>query len=139
MEISLRLALPRDEKSVPVIRRILRDSLQTIGVAGETVSDIELALTEACTNVLDHAGGETEYEVLAIIDGRTCVLEVVDDGVGFSAGVAEEAPVHAEAGRGLQLMQAVVDHVSVAKGPREGTVVRLEKQLTMANPVFPRR
>jgi serine/threonine-protein kinase RsbW len=136
MEIRLGLALPRDAKSVPVIRRILRDSLTTIGVSADTVSDIELALTEACTNVLDHAGGVSDYEVTALIDGRSCVLEVTDEGVGYAAGIAEEAPMHAEGGRGLQLMQAVVDHVSVAKRPSDGTVVRMEKHLKMANPVF---
>ena len=136
MEIKLTLALPRDEFSVPVARRMLSRALDVLGVDEQVVADIELALTEACTNVLDHAGGVADYEVVALIDGRSCVLEVTDEGVGYNGGVAGEAPMHAEGGRGLQLMQAVVDHVSVAKRPTDGTVVRMEKHLKMANPVF---
>jgi serine/threonine-protein kinase RsbW len=133
MEIKLTLALPRDQVSVPVVRRILKASLETLGIESETVSDIEIALTEACTNVLDHAAGGTEYEVSAGIDGTVCVIEVVDRGASeFDAtmrGLAEADPA-AEGGRGIQLMRALVDRVTFTNEPKDGTVVHLEKQLT---------
>ena len=129
MEIKLTLALPRDELSVPVVRKILKSALDIIGVHAETISDIEVALTEACTNVLDHAGGTEEYEVAVGIDGRACVIEVLDRGAGFDAtGLVEAAP-HAEDGRGVLLMRALVDEVSFIERPNEGTVVHMEKQL----------
>ena len=68
MEFKLTLALPRDNQSVPVARRVLKNSLQVLGVRADVVSDIELALTEACTNVLDHAGDADEYEVSAGVE-----------------------------------------------------------------------
>lgn len=125
------LALPRDEYSVPVARRVLKSSLTVLGVREEVVHDIELALTEACTNVLDHAGDSDEYEVSAGIDGTACVLEVVDRGAGFdgsSSGLADAEP-HAEDGRGIQLMRALVDEVTFTSRPARGTVVHLEKEL----------
>ena len=62
MELKLTLALPRDEYSVPVARRVLSRSLEVLGVDEVVVADIELALTEACTNVLDHAADTDEYD-----------------------------------------------------------------------------
>ena len=131
MEIKLTLALPRDEFSVPVIRRVLRSSMDTLGVAPDVVSDIELALTEACTNVLDHSGADDEYEVSAGIDNNVCVIEVVDRGTGFDGSHhgLRNADDGAEEGRGIQLMRALVDHVTFTSRPMDGTVVHLEKQL----------
>ena len=132
MELKLTLALPRDEYSVPVARRVLARSLDVLGVDETVVADIELALTEACTNVLDHAADSDEYEVSAGIDGTVCVIEVIDRGGGFDGatkGLADAEP-SAEDGRGIQLMRALVDKVTFTSRPQVGTVVHLEKQLT---------
>ena len=131
MEIKLTLALPRDEYSVPVARRVLSRSMDVLGVDQSVVADIELALTEACTNVLDHATETDEYEVSAGIDGTLCIIEVIDRGAGFdhaAKGLADAEP-HAEDGRGIQLMRALVDKVTFTSRPQVGTVVHLEKQL----------
>ncbi len=135
MELKLTLALPRDEYSVPVARRVLARSLEALGVDEPVVADIELALTEACTNVLDHAADTDEYEVSAGIDGTICVIEVIDRGGGFDSttkGLAEAEP-SAEDGRGIQLMRALVDKVTFTSRPQLGTVVHLEKQLTWSD------
>lgn len=129
MEITLRLSLPREAESVPVVRRILKHALEAIRVERQIIGDLELALTEACTNVLDHAGGTEEYEVCAGIDGTNCVIEVIDQGVGFEASDRIMPPDSAEDGRGLLLMKAVSDSVSVIKRPTNGITVRIEKQL----------
>jgi serine/threonine-protein kinase RsbW len=131
VEIKLTLALPRDEISVPVIRRLLRQAMETLGVEDEVTSAIELALTEACTNVLDHSADGDEYEVSAGIDGDQCVIEVIDRGAGFDGsleGLAQAEP-GAEDGRGIQLMRALVDRVTFTSRPAKGTVVHLEKKL----------
>lgn len=131
MEVTLRLALPREGKSVPVVRRILKHSLEAIGVEKDVVGDLELALTEACTNVLDHAGGTEEYEVVAGIHGCTCTIEVVDMGIGYEDQGETDRGHEAEDGRGLVLMKAVADRVEVLRGSSRGTVVRIEKQLAL--------
>jgi serine/threonine-protein kinase RsbW len=131
MEIKLALALPREELSVPVVRRVLAASLESLGVETVVVHDIEVALTEAVTNVLDHATDGEEYEVSAGIDGNLCVIEIVDRGGGFDSselGHGEAEPT-AEAGRGIQLMRALVDKVTFTNAPRVGTIVHLEKRL----------
>ena len=131
MEIKFTLQLPRDALSVPVVRRVLNSSMRTLGVAEECLSDIEIALTEACTNVLDHAAAGDEYEVVAGLDNSACVIEVIDTGRGFDAdhlGHAE-AEMSAEEGRGIQLMRKLVDRVQFKSRPEKGMIVHLEKQL----------
>jgi serine/threonine-protein kinase RsbW len=131
MEIKFTLQLPRDALSVPVVRRVLNSSMLTLGVEVDCLEDIEIALTEACTNVLDHAAAGDEYEVIAGLDDASCVIEVIDRGRGFDAdhlGHAEADP-SAEEGRGIQLIRALVDHVQFTSRPEAGTIVHLEKQL----------
>jgi serine/threonine-protein kinase RsbW len=132
VEIKLTLALPRDELSVPVARRVLAQAMDVLGVEREVTADIEVALTEACTNVLDHAEGAEEYEVSAGIDGDLCVIEVIDRGGNdFDPALLghDEADGHAEQGRGIQLMRALVDRVHFDNRAQVGTVVHLEKRL----------
>ena len=125
------LALPRDELSVPVVRRVLKQAMGTLGVEDECIGDVELALTEACSNVLNHAVDAEEYEVSAGIDGTTCVIEVVDRGAGFDSSQLGhvDAEHSAEGGRGIQIMRALVDRVEFQSSQPAGTVVRLEKTL----------
>jgi serine/threonine-protein kinase RsbW len=131
MEIKLTLALPRDELSVPIVRNILKGSLTSLGVTDDCIGDIQVALSEACSNVLQHAAGQEEYEVACGIDGTLCVIEVVDRGtVPFeSDSKGLEQSMTAENGRGIALMRALVDRVRFEQKPGDGTIVHLEKQL----------
>lgn len=96
-------------------------------------SDIEISLTEACANVLDHAGPGDSYDVSVTIGPDSCELRVIDVGHGFDhATVQSESRPHdldAERGRGLRLMHALVDHIELTSAPEEGTLVHLVKKL----------
>lgn len=134
MVISFSLSLPRDELSVPLVRHICHDALIRVGVQDSCASDIELALTEACTNVLRHAEGTKDaYDVTVEFNDRCCEIRVIDSGAGFDhvgAGDAE-AQGTAEGGRGIHLMRALVDKVQFVSKPLDGTVVHLEKTLEL--------
>lgn len=132
MDIRFTLLLPRDELSVPVVRHICRDTLIALRVSDTCRNDIEVALTEACTNVLKHAQGhDGDYEVSADITEDRCILRVIDAGAGFDheAFPFEEAEGVAEAGRGIFLMKALVDDLKFISKPEVGTIVHLEKRL----------
>jgi len=132
MNIAFSLLLPRDELSVLAVRRVCGNALSDLGVHPDCGDDIELALTEACTNVLKHARGSSdEYEVSLEITESTCDIRVEDKGTGFSSDDIGDELVNetAEGGRGIHLMKALVDKVSFVSKPRSGTVVHLEKEL----------
>lgn len=81
------LVFERELLSVPVMRQVLGDTLRGIGVNEESVTDILLAATEACTNVVLHAGQSAPaYTVAATVDSGACRVEVTDAGQGCSRG-----------------------------------------------------
>ena len=141
MKVNVALSLPRDSASVPVTRQVLDSCLERLGVMPETRADIALALSEACANVIRHAGPGEEYEVIATTRDGRCVIEVVDNGrygakllagdkkavmsehVGPEAGTSEH-------GRGLKIIDAVTDELSLTGSGPAGTTVRFEKVLT---------
>src|ERR1700758_3121941 len=83
VDVRFCLVFPRETISVPVVRRVLGDTLYKLGVDDDCVADLLLAVTEACTNVLRHSGPGRRYEVLAHVGTKRCVLEVLDSGRGF--------------------------------------------------------
>lgn len=132
MQVHVSLSLPRDAASVSVTRRVLRCALAGLGVCEEVRDDVELALSEACGNVISHAETSDEYEVNVRIEQDTCVIEVVDTGRGYdgAALAAVAAPeLTAEQGRGLLLIKALTDNVRFANNPRKGAIVHFEKRL----------
>jgi serine/threonine-protein kinase RsbW len=132
MEIAFKLSLPRDEISVPVVRHISRDALLKLGVQPDCVSDIELAVTEACTNVLHHADNTDDiYEVSFEVNERRAEIRVVDTGRGFEEGDIALSEDSAESGRGIFLMKALVDDLKFVSEPEKGTVVHLVKHLVV--------
>ena len=125
--------------SVPVMRRVLGDTLRGLGVDEESVYDLLLAATEACTNVLTHGGRPVrDYAVVTSLGAVGCQVEVADEGVGLGLGGTAEAEADPqqtavaqlpESGRGLAVMRAYVDNVTLDSRPGHGTVVTLRKHI----------
>lgn len=130
MEISLDLQLPRDAASVPATRRLLDAALAALGVEDHIRDDIEVMLTEACTNVIKHAEHGADYTVRATIQGRRCVIKVIDSGIGFDAGSILRPEASAEHGRGLLIMRSLADDVRFRSFAEDGALVSLEKRLS---------
>lgn len=133
MEIAFRLCLPRDASSVPTVRRLLSSTMHTLGIEDDCVNDIEVAVTEACTNVLKHAvGSAEEYEVEVELNHERAQISVIDAGYGFDASIhGSDIEMSRESGRGILLMKALVDTVEFKSEPRAGTIVNLTKALSL--------
>ncbi|MGH3201894.1 MAG: ATP-binding protein [Streptosporangiaceae bacterium] len=134
------LMFRRETLSVPVMRRVLGDTLRGLGVDEESVYDLLLAATEACTNVLQHGGREVrQYAVITSLGAVGCQVEVADEGVGAALRrtrwgrwpAGQETPIARlpESGRGLAVMRACVDNVTLDSSPERGTVVTLRKHI----------
>jgi len=152
VEIKMVLHLPRDAATVPVSRQVLDGCLETLGVVPDTRADIALALSEACANVILHAGHGEEYQVQVSTRNCRCAIEVVNTGgghaepvpdgngigpawggagrqIGAIAVTDEPVPVTAEHGRGLKIIDAVADNLQLTGNERQGTIVHFEKTL----------
>ncbi len=133
------LVFERELLSVPVMRQVLGDTLRGIGVSEDSVADILLAATEACTNVVLHAGQSAPaYTVAATVDKAACRVEVTDAGQGCSKrwrGRPRRSADLAESGRGFAIMRACVDAVTLRSAPGQGTRVVLDKRIHWEAPV----
>ena len=155
-DVKFCLVLQRETLSVPVMRRVLGDTLRGLGMDEESVYDILLAATEACTNVLTHGGRKVRgYEVVTSLGAVGCQVEVADEGVGLAPGnpalsnpaPSDSAPSDSavrgapdplqtpiaqlpESGRGLAVMRACVDNVTLDSRPGRGTVVTMRKRIS---------
>lgn len=110
--VRMRAALPREPQYVPVLRSLIGCMLRDLGALPEDVDDLQLAVTEACANVVQHAEGTSEY-AFSIEIGASCgEIEVVDLGPGFEASLTAPGE-DAESGRGLLLIRALVDELEV--------------------------
>ena len=129
--VSLTLRLPRDRLSVPVVRHLTHAALDEVGVMDGVADDVELALAEACANVLTHSGPGDVYDVSITIGPETCDIRVTDVGRGFDYASLnrEMAGADAESGRGVALMHALMDQVRFTSEPERGTIVHLVKGL----------
>jgi serine/threonine-protein kinase RsbW len=146
------LVFERELLSVPVMRQVLGDTLRGIGVNEDSVNDILLAATEACTNVVLHAGQSAPaFTVAATVDSVACRVEVTDAGQGCprtrrsrtrsgsgTRSAIDHGPAEpgtndqgnlAESGRGFAIMQACVDAVTLRTAPGQGTRVVLDKRI----------
>jgi serine/threonine-protein kinase RsbW len=140
VEIQMVLHLPRDAESVPVSRQVLDGCLRTLGVTADTRADIALALSEACANVILHAGADDEYQVQVSARNGQCAIEVINGGNGNGnepggqpadeiALPSDPVPITAEHGRGLKIIDAVADNMQLTSDERRGTTVHFEKTL----------
>ncbi len=132
MRIQVVMTLPREARSVPVVRRTVATALESAGVTEECVGEVEVALSEACTNVYRHAGEGASYEVVISIGDEQLTMDVLDSGAGF--GNLEAAPstvpdLDAEDGRGIALMRALSDRAVFDTVTGRGGSVHLMKHL----------
>ena len=137
MRLEIALCLPRDAETVAVVRAIVTDALRRVGVAEDSLDAVRLALSEACTNVIDHSGAEDEYEVRLRVEDARCEIRIIDTGHGFDGDAlvdgsdGGDADVASPRGRGIAIMRAVIDHVQLDSRPESGTVVHLVTELAL--------
>ena len=129
MNVSFSVRLPVDAKSVPLARGLLRQALEHLGVVQTGIEELVLALTEACANVVQHAGEHDEYQLDVEIDDELCRITVLDNGEGFDPAATPMPESPLDGGRGLLLMRALVDRLQFknAEDGRHGVI--LEKRL----------
>ena len=132
MRIEVALCLPGDARTVAAVRRLTVAALAELGVTEDCLDEIRLAISEACSNVIEHAEDDDEYEVRLEVQGEVCEIKVIDRGHGFDAtALSRRFPTpDAAQGRGIALMHALMDHIDFDSHPERGTMVHLTKKLS---------
>jgi serine/threonine-protein kinase RsbW len=117
-----------DKDGLPLVRQALRALGQSVGADSEAVQDTELALTEACANVVRHAypAGHGMLDVGIEAHPSSLVATVRDQGMGMSA---RDAPAQPVGGLGLKVIDAVASEVTIRTGEGLGTEVSITVDL----------
>ena len=133
MLLDVAVCLPQEAETVGLVRNVVKTALRAFGVSEDCTDDICLALSEAGTNVIEHAALDDEYEVRVQIDEQHCSISVKNTGNGFDAaalhGVMPDPT--SPRGRGVAIMRTLMDRVDFDSGEEAGTIVHLVKTLTI--------
>jgi serine/threonine-protein kinase RsbW len=138
----LQLKLTAVMENVPAVTKRLAEIAKKVGFGGHALYQIELAVDEACANVVEHAylGEEQgDMEVSCCLEGQTLVIRVRDWGRGFDPNAVEEPDVDAPleerslGGLGLFLVQQVMDDVKFSFDPHRGSELCMCKRLEIAD------
>jgi anti-sigma regulatory factor (Ser/Thr protein kinase) len=118
----LEIILPARAENVAVVRHAVGGLGEVLEVDDQTLSDIKLAVTEACTNVVVHAypGSEGPMGLRASIDDRRLYLVVIDRGRGIVP-----RPDSPGLGLGLPLIATLAESLELGTGRDEETEVRM--------------
>jgi serine/threonine-protein kinase RsbW len=128
MTPDMQLALPARAENIAIVRHAFGALGDAYALDAQTLSDIRLAVTEACTNVVVHAypeGREGPMEVLAMLLGDELRVVVRDEGRGI--GPRPDSP---GLGLGLPLIASLTESVELGRDEEERTEVRMTFTLT---------
>jgi len=131
----VRLTIPAKPEYITLSRLALAGLSRVRAFSEETLADLKLALTEACSNSVRHAYGDGDGHVdisFELLDDRL-IVEVTDDGTGFELedgsgdGVGDELT---EGGLGIAIIRSIADEVEISGGPDgRGSRLRFVKLL----------
>jgi len=127
----LELMLPARAENVAVVRHAFGGLGDVLEVGDQTLSDIKLAVTEACTNVVVHAypDGEGPLDVRAAVDQRRLTVVVADEGRGILPRADSPG-----LGLGLPLIATLAESLELGTGSDDRTEVRMTFDLDRSGP-----
>ncbi len=124
----LELAFPADTAQLRPVRARLRTWLDGCGLSTQLAQDALVAAGEAVANAIEHGHRDRpghEITLRAAVTANRLQLTVTDTGSWLPPG-PEPAPYR---GKGLTLMQAMMDHVSIDAG-EGGTTVTMDVRIS---------
>jgi len=125
--------IPSDVRLIERVVELVRRECQEMDYAHRQITlNVPVALTEALSNAILRGNLDDpakHVHVRAEVDTVRLVVEVADEGAGFDLEASSIDPttpgnVNREDGRGLFLMQKLMDRVELVEGAR-GSIVRM--------------
>lgn len=130
---TVRLTIPAKAEYISLVRLALSGLSQSRELSDETLGDLKLAVTEACSNSVRHAyreGRGGAVEIVYELHPDRLVVEVSDDGKGFSVEERQSADEGSltEGGLGLAIIRELADELELGRGEDgQGSRLRLVK------------
>ncbi len=121
------------------VRAFVSEAARQFGFSDEGISNIILAVDEACTNIIKHAyqnAPDKVIEISIVREKQTFEVRIFDNGKSFDPAVLRNPDLkeflaqHRRGGLGVYLMKKLVDDVEYHFIPGHANEVRLRKYLT---------
>lgn len=120
---SVRLRIPAKAEYITLVRLALSGLSRLRPLDEETLGDLKLAVTEACSNSVRHGYGsaaEGTVEISYELHPDRLVVEVADEGAGFDAAPQPGPSTLAEGGLGIAIIRALADEFEAGERPQGG-------------------
>jgi serine/threonine-protein kinase RsbW len=108
-------------ENIPTITHFVGEAAEAAGLDSKSVFRCQMSVDEACTNVVEHAYGETgtgDIDVTCTIEPGTCTIQIVDKGKPFDPSsvpapkISRDVQEIEPGGIGLHLMRELMDYVA---------------------------
>lgn len=136
IERKFTLQVPSSTENLALIREFVTSIGRQATLSEEEINKLELAVDEACANVIEHAYGHDitkDVSVRATFDDEKLKISVIDEGRGFDPGKVNQKSVdeliheRRSGGLGIRLIKTLMDEVSYEIEPGEKNELHMTK------------
>ncbi len=138
IERKFTLQVPSSTENLALIRDFVTSVGKQARMNDEDISNLELAVDEACANVIEHAYGHDiskEVVIKAIFDEEEVQISVIDTGHGFDPSKIESKTLEQlvsqrrSGGLGIRLIKSLMDEVKYEIVPGQKNELHMKKKI----------
>ena len=138
VERKFMLQVPSSTENLALIREFVGSAAQQAGLNARDAAGLEMAVDEACANVIEHAYGHDvskEVVVRVTLDDETLSIDIEDTGSGFDPGAVNQEELEQlinkrkTGGLGMRLMTKLMDEVRYEIEPGKKNALHMTKRL----------
>lgn len=120
LEKTFSLHVPSSTENLSMIRDFVKSIGTQCGMGDMEVAGLEMAVDEACANVIEHAynlDSTKEVSIRATVDDNSLQIEVIDTGKGFDPAAVQQLKLEElvsakkTGGLGMRLIKTFMDEV----------------------------
>jgi len=136
IERKFTLQVPSSTENLALIREFVTSVGRQATLSEAEINSLELAVDEACANVIEHAYGHDitkDVMVRATFDDEKLKISVIDEGLGFDPGKVNQKSVdqlvqeRRSGGLGIRLIKRLMDEVSYEIEPGQKNELHMTK------------
>jgi serine/threonine-protein kinase RsbW len=138
IERKFTLQVPSSTENLALIREFVATVGGQAGLAESDIPELELAVDEACANVIEHAYGHDvtkDVTVRASFDNSSLRISVIDEGYGFDPAQVPESQLNQlvherkSGGLGIRLIKTLMDEVEYQIVPGQKNELHMTKKI----------
>jgi anti-sigma regulatory factor (Ser/Thr protein kinase) len=131
------LEVDSELESLSIINDCIGKVMKGIGAGERSIFEVQMAVDEACTNVIKHAYSEGEGPITLIFElaDDEFIVTVRDKGKPFDPSSVPAPDLHADldkrriGGLGMHFMRKMMDEISYRFDAEEGNELTMKKKL----------